>query len=374
MRSVQAKYQEPSSGERFQIAEALPCIVWIADGDGKTEWFNQEFYRYTGLPPQAPLGHGWITYVHPDDLQSIMREWDYALATGNALASIVRLRSAEGSYRWFKVRARLSRGAEGASAEWFGTLTDVHERQLVVEASTHVIDALMQGYHSKPLPIVEGLAFDTLYQASNTREKLGGDWYDLFDLPDGRIAFSLGDVCGHGVDAAVKMGEAKQAIFVAASLADPAPESVLQYANKVIFLNDHHVSITTALYGIIDTKARTITYAAAGHHPPIVAHASGETTVLPNHGFPLGVENPLPPLIKTHEFTYESGSMMVLYTDGLIEFGHDIFEGEARLLAAAAEALKRKPEHPARFIAKHVLGDVAPDDDIAILTISFEAG
>ena len=63
----------------------------------------------------------------------------------------------------------------------------------------------------------------------------------------------------------------------------------------------------------------------------------------------------MPPLIKTHEFSYESGSTMVLYTDGLIEFGHDNSEGEARLMAAVAEAARCKAEHPAKFIAKRVV-------------------
>ena len=156
------------------------------------------------------------------------------------------------SYRWFSVRARPYRGTNGAVARWFGTLTDIHDRQTAVEANTHMVDAMMKGYLSKKFPTVRGLEFDTLYRAANVMEKIGGDWYDVFELPDGRIGFSLGDVCGHGVDAAVKM------------------------------------------------------------------------------------ELHMPPRIRTHEFAYESGSMMVLYTDGLIEFDHDLLDGEDRLLVAAA--------------------------------------
>ena len=204
-------------------------------------------------------------------------------------------------------------------------------------------------------------------------EKLGGDWYDIFALPDGRIAFSLGDVCGHGIGAAVKMSEAKQAIFVAACLGDPAPESVFRRANEVIFLNGHHVSMTTAVYGLIDTTRRIVTYACAGHHPPILMHSNGSIAILPNHGFPLGVEEHMPPLIKTHEFSYESGSTMVLYTDGLIEFGHDNSEGRSSIDGrAVAEAARCKAEHPAKFIAKRVLGDAHPDDDVALLIVSFQ--
>lgn len=63
---------------------------------------------------------------------------------------------------------------------------------------------------------------------------------------------------------------------------------------------------------------------------------------------------------------------MVLYTDGLIEFGHDLFDGEHRLLASAAEAVQCKSENPAAFIANQVLGSATHLDDVAVLTLSFE--
>jgi sigma-B regulation protein RsbU (phosphoserine phosphatase) len=141
----------------------------------------------------------------------------------------------------------------------------------------------------------------------------------------------------------------------------------------VIFLNDHHVEFTTAIYGVIDLANRKVTYASAGHHPPILAKAGEEPQIMPNHGFPLGVEINLPDLIKEHEFTYESGSLLVLYTDGLIESSHDIQDGEARLLRAARDAVKTKAQKPARFIVESVLKEESQHpDDVAVLTIFFE--
>ena len=171
------------------------------------------------------------------------------------------------------------------------------------------------------------------------------------------------------------MGQAKQAIKVAASLQinDPMPLAVLEQANKVIFLNNHEVEFTTAIYGVIDLANRKVTYASAGHHPPILAKAGEEPCIMPNHGFPLGVEINLPDLIKEHEFTYESGSLLVLYTDGLIEYSHDIQDGEARLLRAARDAVTTKANNPARFIVESVLQEESRHpDDVAVLTIFFE--
>jgi serine phosphatase RsbU (regulator of sigma subunit) len=256
-----------------------------------------------------------------------------------------------------------------------GEAATIESLRFELAAKQAWVDALMEGFQTIAFPVVTGLAFDVLYRPAATIEHLGGDWYDIFTLPDGRVAFTLGDVCGRGLAAAVKMGQAKQAIKVAASLQinDPRPIAVLDQTNKVIFLNNHHVEFTTAIYGVIDTKDRKVTYASAGHHPPILAKSGEPARILPNHGFPLGVELNLPDLIREHEFTYESGSLLVLYTDGLIEFSHDAEEGEAKLLRAAREAVEAIAPYPARFIVDSVLREEREHpDDVAVMTIFFE--
>ena len=253
--------------------------------------------------------------------------------------------------------------------------TTVEHLRSELAAKQATVDTLLKGFVSTDFPVVAGLAFDVLYRPAAAIEQLGGDWYDIFTLPDGRVAFSLGDVCGRGLGAAVKMGQAKQAIKVAASLQvnDPMPIAVLEQTNKVIFLNDHHVEFTTAIYGVIDTVTRKVTYASAGHHPPILATPGEQPRVMPNHGFPLGVEENLPDLIREHEFSYEAGMLLVLYTDGLIEFSHDTNEGETRLLKAARAAVDTKAEHPAAFIVESVLKEeLQHPDDVAVMTIFFE--
>ncbi len=242
-------------------------------------------------------------------------------------------------------------------------------------AKSATIEALMEGYDLSTFPIVSGLAFDVMYRPAETLEVVGGDWYDIFMLPDGRVAFTIGDVCGRGLGSAVKMAQARQAVKVAASLetGNPMPCAVLEQTNEVIFLNDHDVKFTTAIYGLIDLTTRKVTYASAGHHPPVLAKAGVPAVVMPNHGFPLGVERQLPDLIREHEFTFESNSLFVMYTDGLIEFSHDVEEGETRLLRAAREAVEAATSTPANFIAEHVLSDVPEyQDDVAVLTIFFE--
>jgi len=250
----------------------------------------------------------------------------------------------------------------------------IEELKAELAAKQAVVDALMAGYLKVEFPTVDGLSFDILYQPAADIEQLGGDWYDVFRLVDGRTAFSLGDVCGRGIGSAVKMAQAKQAIKVAASLPgnDPLPIPVLDQANKVIFLNNHHVEFTTAVYGLIDMATRSVVYGSAGHHPPILTQVGEPPRIMPNHGFALGVEENMPDLIREHTFTFTSGMLLVLYTDGLIEFSHDIEEGEVRLLKAANEAASAQLAHPARFIVESVLHEAERlPDDVAVLTISF---
>lgn len=256
-----------------------------------------------------------------------------------------------------------------------GESATIGQLRVVLAAKQATVDALMQGFLAAEFPLVDGLAFDVMYQPAAEIEQLGGDWYDVFRIPDGRIAFSLGDVCGRGLGAAVKMDQAKQAIKVAAALQinDPMPIAVLDQANKVIFLNGHEVEFTTAIYGVIDQTARLVTYASAGHHPPLLAKSGEPSRILPNHGFPLGVELNFTDLIREHSFSYESGTLLVLYTDGLVEFSHNVEEGEARLMVAARHAVEARVTNPAKFIVENVLrGEQRYPDDVAVLTIFFE--
>jgi serine phosphatase RsbU (regulator of sigma subunit) len=246
------------------------------------------------------------------------------------------------------------------------------QNELATKQAT--VDALLKGYQRVAFPAVPGLVFDVLYRPAAKLEQLGGDWYDVFRLPDGRIAFTIGDVCGRGLAAAVKMGQAKQAVKIAAALRenDPRPRTVLEQTNRVIFLNGQNVEFTTALYGLIDTSTRSVLYASAGHPPPVLVRSGEDARIMPNLGFPLGVDSEFPK-VPEHEFIYRSGDLLVLYTDGLVEFDHNVEAGEAMLLRISREALETKVADPARFIVEAMLKTPAKSpDDVAVLTIYFE--
>lgn len=83
----------------------------------------------------------------------------------------------------------------------------IERLKLELSKKQSTVDALMKGFLPAKFPILDGLAFDVLYKPAEALENLGGDWYNIFTLPDGRVAFSLGDVCSKGVGLLLKWGK-----------------------------------------------------------------------------------------------------------------------------------------------------------------------
>jgi serine phosphatase RsbU (regulator of sigma subunit) len=108
---------------------------------------------------------------------------------------------------------------------------------------------LQEAFLKQPLPAISNMGFSATYLPAATRSLVGGDWYDAFELPHGRVMFSLGDVAGHGIEAAVAMSRARQAI-IAAALQDNDPGSVLARANETFMMQD--TRFATAICGYID--------------------------------------------------------------------------------------------------------------------------
>jgi len=232
----------------------------------------------------------------------------------------------------------------------------------------HVADTLQRALLPDRLPQAEHQHFDAAYLPGAEEAIVGGDWYDAFTLPDGRIALSIGDVAGHGLRAAIVMGEVRQA-FRAAALNPKSPSLVLERANTIVNMRANPVMVT-AIFGIVDPTTSTLTYASAGHPPPILAMACGTVQRLPTEGIPLGIADTID--ARDWTFTMPPGSLVALYTDGLIEYTHDVIEGEERLLdALRAEVIERSPT-PARSLVRRIFANCKNTDDVAALVVAVD--
>ncbi|MEO5721119.1 MAG: ATP-binding protein, partial [Chthoniobacterales bacterium] len=127
------------------LADNIPQIVWVTRPDGTHEYYNQNWYEFTGLTPENSDEEGWNRLFHPDDLASANAAWAEALRSGNPYDIEFRLkRASDGAYRWFVGRASPHRNAAGEIVNWFGTCTDIHEQKLAQEALRDSNDHMKQ--------------------------------------------------------------------------------------------------------------------------------------------------------------------------------------------------------------------------------------
>ncbi|MEU6491882.1 SpoIIE family protein phosphatase [Streptomyces sp. NPDC046984] len=205
---------------------------------------------------------------------------------------------------------------------------------------------------------------------ADLEDGVGGDWYDVIPLNGGRVALVVGDVTGHGINAAATMGRLRTAVRTLADLDLPPHRLMAHLDQAVIRLAEEEIGTpgpsagATCLYAVYDPATRRCTVARAGHPPPAILRPGGSVTFpgLPN-GTPLGL-GVLP--YRSAEVELAEGSTIALYTDGLIEDRqHDIDTGIERLRAAL--------DHPGRALdvlcseVLDTLAGPAPSDDVTLL-------
>jgi CHASE3 domain sensor protein len=232
------------------------------------------------------------------------------------------------------------------------------------EAEKRIADTLQDAFIQRPLPMSESLRFSASYVAATQDTKVGGDWYDALVLSGKRVLFAIGDVTGHGIEAAVTMNRARQSL-ISAALEDPDPASVLSRANGEIARFD--TRLVTALVGIADAYTYEFVYAAAGHPPPVLIEPGREPRMLDCGSVPLGAYADAK--YRTVRIQSVPGAMLVIYTDGAIEHSRNAIEGEELLLKAVADA--RHHTDVASRIHKTIFTGRPVGDDVAILTIGF---
>jgi PAS domain S-box-containing protein len=373
---VAVRREEAQARERdlMAIAEALPLLVWRAGTDGVAEYFNSAWIAYTGIEPRTLSEGGLDAAVHSEDVAALHERWASARHDGVPLDAEFRLRRADGSYRWFLARATPLLGSDGAIVRWFGTCTDIDaqkrtqehlERQF--EVAHRVSEAFQEASLPSRFPEIPGVKFSALYRAGRREAAVGGDWYDALRLIDGRVVLSIGDVAGSGLGAAITMVAMRQAIRGAAQIhADPVV--ILEAADRML-REETPDRMVTAFVGVYDPVTRSLKFAGAGHPRPLLRNADGTVTDLRAPGLPLGVRRKGD--TEVGDIVLDPGTLLVLYTDGLVESTHDVIAGERRLRDAIASLGQSGGDRTATRIATAVLAGGA-SDDVAILTLEFE--
>ena len=206
---------------------------------------------------------------------------------------------------------------------------------------------------------------DGRYLPATRGVHVGGDWYDIVDRPDGTVAFAVGDIAGHGLQAAAAMGQVRSA-WRALALSMTEPNAILASLDRFAGGVDG-AFFSTILTLLLDPSRNDLRYASAGHPPALVIEPDGSTRFLEGgRSVPLGLPFDLP-RPQAHE-RLGTGSILVVYTDGLVERREEPLD---RGLQRLAEVASRVRAGSLTEISDGLLELVADDrhDDVALLTI-----
>jgi serine phosphatase RsbU (regulator of sigma subunit) len=225
--------------------------------------------------------------------------------------------------------------------------------------------ALLPGQLNLPL----GVSSDARYDAGSEALEVGGDWYDAFALADGRVAVTVGDVVGHGLNAAASMGQLRTALAALAEYAASPGELLMQLDR---FLTRTGASdFATVCYGLLDPATGRFEYASAGHPPILVVSPTGGIRWLDDAGSPplfgdLDRDRTRP----TGSVILEAGSLLILYSDGLIERRSSLIDhGLERLAHAAAQLVDAPIESVCDRLVAALGVESSRADDVVILAI-----
>ncbi|MER5486896.1 SpoIIE family protein phosphatase [Streptomyces sp. NPDC002812] len=249
-----------------------------------------------------------------------------------------------------------------------GLIAQALERARRYDSESALARGLQAALLPHRLPVRENVVTVARYLPGTAGMDVGGDWYDVIDARDGRLALVIGDVQGHGVAAAATMGQLRSAVR-AFTLGGNTPEQVMRGTNELLIDLDPG-QFASCCYVLLDPASGLALAVRAGHPQPLLRHPGGRTEVLDlPGGMVLGIDAEA--TYPVTRLRIEPGAVLALYTDGLVESpGTDIDEGVERLRAALADAGPAPLTETAdRLVAEPGHSTDRPDD-IALLLAS----
>ncbi|MGO4343086.1 SpoIIE family protein phosphatase [Pedococcus sp. 2YAF34] len=364
---------------------------------GPGGWRMARRHRIEDLSPdeeRLPL----IWSEVPEDLADVVsRSLDHGepyVSDGAELVAVpLRARSTDAAVVVFRESTPLPRDVVAVLSAFTDLVGEALGRAVAYDAERSTAELLQRTLLPPSLPQSDEISIAARYEPVSEGTVAGGDFYDSFFLPDGRLALVIGDVVGRGVMAATVMGQVRAAVRGAA-MTDPRPESVMTSLDRVVWDLDAlwpasmplgstrarpgmafgGELFVTMLYGTVSPETGVVEVASAGHPVPVLL--SGRAARDDGHprvrlvdmavGPPLGLSGHRP----THRQLLEVGDMLVIYTDGLIERRDETLDaGEERLLAALADVPPSSPRSVAQLVMEAMVPESGQEDDCAVLTV-----
>ncbi|HET9011248.1 MAG TPA: SpoIIE family protein phosphatase, partial [Gemmatimonadaceae bacterium] len=294
----------------------------------------------------ATRAEGWFAHESVFERMFTLQTFNACIAlTSFFLAALVSERNRTASAleaATVELEDRVGRRTAELSAANARLLREVRER---FEAEEHlsqeeararrgdeIAEMLQRSLLPERIPKIQALALAARYVPATSDVKVGGDWYDVIQLPDGLIGLAIGDVAGHGLSAAATMGQVRMALR-AHAVQDPSPVHVMSGVHRLV-AHLQMPEMVTLIYLVFGPATGTLRFTNAGHPPPLI-FGGGESMYLEDGlAAPLGVTAE-PSFTETRQDMW-AGSTLLLYTDGLVERrGESIQTGLDRLLRCA---------------------------------------
>ncbi|MFF8865006.1 SpoIIE family protein phosphatase [Streptomyces sp. NPDC015139] len=350
---------------------------------GEITWNGQLFGLYGRPPTSPPVALEELpAHAHPDDAVPIRRFLRTVLHHGRPASAAFRLLRPDGVTRHMRVVAEPVLDTDGRLFVVRGAYQDISAQHWTEVALAATRDQLahteqqadernrlaLQLQHAimppeqTPLQVPD-LQVAVRYRPAETEQLVGGDWYDAVVLPSGLILLCVGDVAGHGIEAATSMVVLRNALRGLA-VTGAGPAQLLSWLNIVA----HHLTgavTATAVCGLYDGERRTLRWARAGHLPPVLVRESEASTLPTLKGLLLGA---LPEAVyEETEVQLAAGDTLLMYTDGLIERrDRSVEESLSHLLDTARSAPKVLDQQLDRLLT-YSRSDT--DDDTCIVGI-----
>jgi serine phosphatase RsbU (regulator of sigma subunit) len=292
------------------------------------------------------------------------------LSIKNDLFGVMLIEEAENGRRFRSRRIEIINGIAQQAA--LAIQNDLLQQEMVVrerlETEVQLARSIQQTFIPQSLPVHAAWQFAARWR---TARQVGGDFYDVIELPNGKYGLFIADVADKGMPAALFMALTRTLVRAAVLELD-SPADVLRRVNDQLLPDTQQGMFVTAVYGVLDTSLGTFTYVNAGHNPPFWVKNNGAVEKLTRTAVALGVMEQ--PSMQERAISLEAGDNLLLYTDGLTEaFAPDgsLF-GDSRLMDAlsmiqastADEVLIVVEERLNEFIESVPLGD-----DLTMLSV-----